>query len=108
VSAAGWAVAKEPGPLDRGPLAGPPGPTNGGDPGARVGVLWFDQAQSDQSPVLISLDRVAVQHKLADHSRRGVKPSRAQRPKRHRLLTHTTQLLKRQTMLSLNERHRWQ
>ena len=76
-------------------------------PGARVGVLRFDQAQADQSPVLIHpLDRVAVQLELADHGRWGVKPSRAQRGKRHRLLTSTTQLLKRQTMLSLNERHR--
>jgi hypothetical protein len=76
-------------------------------PGARVGVLRFDQAQSDQSPVLIHpLDRVAVQLQLADHGRWGVKPSRAQRRKRHRLLTSTPQLLKRQTMLSLNERHR--
>ena len=101
-SAAGWpaAVAKEPGPLDRGPLAMPPGPPMAATPGARIGVLWFDQAQSDQSPVLIhSLDRVALELELADHSRRGVKPSRAQRGKRHRLLTHTTQLLKRQTML---------
>ena len=76
-------------------------------PGARVGVLRFDQAQAEQSPVLIhSLDRVAVQLQLADHRRRGVKPSRAQRGKRQRLLTSITQLLKRQTMLSLNERHR--
>ena len=31
-------------------------------PGAHVGLLRFDQAQADQSPVLIhSLDRVAVQ-----------------------------------------------
>ena len=76
-------------------------------PGARVGVLRFDQSQADQSPVLIhSLDRVAVQLQLADHGRWGVKPSRAQRGKRHRLLTSMTQLLKRQTMLGLNERHR--
>ena len=76
-------------------------------PGVRVGVLRFDQAQADQSPVLIhSLDRVAVQLQLADHGRWGIKPSRTQRGKRHRLLTSTTQLLKRQTMLSLNERHR--
>ena len=76
-------------------------------PGARVGVLRFDQAQPDQSPVLIrSLDRVAVQLEFADHGRWGIKPSRAQRRKRHRPLTSTTQLLKRQTMLSLNERHR--
>ena len=76
-------------------------------PGVRVRVLGFDQAQADQSPVLIhSLDRVAVQLQLADHGRWGVKPSRAQRCERHRPLTSTTQLLKRQTMLSLNERHR--
>ena len=76
-------------------------------PGAGVGVLRFDQAQPDQSPVVIhSLDRVAVQLQFADHGRWGVKPSRTQRRKRHRLLTSTTQLLKRQTMLSLNERHR--
>ena len=85
----------------------PPGPPMGATPGARVAVLRFDQAQPDQAPVLIhSLDRVAVQLQLADHSRGGVKPSRAQRGKRHRLLPSTTQLLKRQTMLSLNERHR--
>jgi len=75
-------------------------------PGGRVDVLGFDQAQADQSPVLIhSLDRVAVQLQLADHGRWGVKPSRAQRGQRHRLLTSPTQLLKRQTMLILNERH---
>ena len=75
--------------------------------GARVGLLRFDQAQVDQLPVLIhSLDRVAVQLQLADHGRREVKPSRPQRGKRHRLRTSTTQLLKRQTMLRLNERHR--
>ena len=75
--------------------------------GARVGVLRFDQAQADQSPVLIhSIARVAVQLQLADHGRWGVKPSRAQRGERHRPLTSTTQLLKRQTMLSLNQRHR--
>ena len=63
--------------------------------------------EADQSPVLIHpLDRVAVQLELADHGRWGVQPSRAQRRKRHRPLTSTTQLLKRQTMLSLNERHR--
>jgi len=68
----------------------------GATPGARVAVLRFDQAQPDQAPVLIhSLDRVAVQLQLADHSRGGVKPSRAQRGKRHRLLPSTTQLLKR-------------
>ena len=76
-------------------------------PGSRVGVLRFDQSQADQSPVLIhSLDRVAVQLQLADHGRWAVKPSRAQRGKRHRLLTSMMQLLKRQTMLGLNERHR--
>ena len=76
-------------------------------PGVRVGGLRFDQAQADQSPVLIhSLDRVAVQLQLADHGRWGIKPSRTQRGKRHRLLTSTTQLLKRQTMLGLNERNR--
>jgi len=76
-------------------------------PGGRVGVLRFDQTQADQSPVLIhSLDRVPVQLQLADHGCWGVKPSRAQRGKRHGPLTSTTQLLKRQTMLSLNERHR--
>jgi hypothetical protein len=76
-------------------------------PGASVGVLRFDQAQAKQSPVLVhSLDRVAVQLQLADHGRWGVKPSRTQRDKRHRPLTSPTQLLKRQTMLSLNERHR--
>ena len=109
MSAAGWLgpVAKEPGPRDRGPLAMPPGPPTSATTGARVGVLRFDQAQADQSPVLIhSLDRVAVQLEFADHGRWGVKPSRAQRRERHRLLTSTTQLLKRQTMLSLNERHR--
>jgi len=75
-------------------------------PAVRVGVLGFDQAQADQSSVLIhSLDHVAVQLQLADHGSRGVKPSRTQRGKRHRLLTGTTQLLERQTMLSLNERH---
>lgn len=84
-----------------------PGPPTAATPGARVGVLGFDQAQADQSPVLIhSLNRVTVQLQLADHGRWGVKPSRAQRGKRHRLLTSTTQLLKCQTMLSLNERHR--
>jgi hypothetical protein len=42
------------------------------------GVLRFDQAQADQSPMLIhSLDRVAVQLQLADHDRWRVKPSRA-------------------------------
>ena len=76
-------------------------------PGARVAVLRFDQAQPNQSPVLVHpLDRVAVQLQLADHGRWGVKPSRAQRGKRHRPLTSTTQLLKGQTMLSLNEHHR--
>jgi hypothetical protein len=76
-------------------------------PAASVGVLRFDQAQAEQSPVLIhSLDRVAVQLQLADHGRWGVKPSRTQRGKRHRPLTSPTQLLERQTMLSLNERHR--
>jgi hypothetical protein len=85
----------------------PPRPPVAATPGARVGVLPFDQAQADESPVLIhSLYRVAVQLQLADHGRWGIKPSRAQRGKRHRLLTSTTQLLKRQTMLSLNERHR--
>ena len=75
-------------------------------PAVRVGVLGFDQAQADQSSVLMhSLDHVAVQLQLADHGSRGVKPSRTQRGKRHRLLTGTTQLLERQTMLSLNERH---
>ena len=39
-----------------------PGPPMAATPGARVVVLRFDQAQADQSPVLIhSLDRVAVQ-----------------------------------------------
>ena len=76
-------------------------------PGADGGVFWFDQARADQSSVLIhSLDRVAVHLQLADHGRWPVKPSRVQRGKRHRLLTSTTQLLKRQTMLSFNERHR--
>ena len=89
------------------PLSMPPGPPVAATPGARVGVLRFDQSQAEQSPVLIhSLDRVAVQLQLADHGRWGVKPSRAQRGKRHRLLTSITQLLKRQTMLGLNERHR--
>jgi hypothetical protein len=88
-------------------LSMPPGPPMAATRGARVSVLPFDQAQADQSPVLIHpLDRVAVQLQLADHGCWGVKPSRAQRGKRHRLLTSTTQLLKRQTMLSLNERHR--
>ena len=60
-------------------------------PAVRVGVLGFDQAQADQSSVLIhSLDHVAVQLQLADHGSRGVKPSRTQRRKRHRLLTGTT------------------
>ena len=46
-------------------------------PGFGVGVIRFDQAQADQSPMLIhSLDRVAVQLQLADHGRWGVKPSR--------------------------------
>jgi hypothetical protein len=68
-------------------------------PGARVGLLRFDQAQAGQPPMLIrSFDRVAVQLKLADHRRGGVKPSRAQRGKRHRLLTSTAQLLKGQTI----------
>jgi hypothetical protein len=75
-------------------------------PRVRVDVLRFDQAQADQSPVLIhALDRVTGQLQLADHSRWGVKPSRAQRGQGHRLLTSTTQQLKRQTMLGLNERH---
>ena len=75
-------------------------------PAVRLGVLGFDQAQADQSSVLIhSLDHVAVQLQLAGHGSRGVKPSRTQRGKRHRLLTGTAQLLERQTMLSLNERH---
>ena len=100
-------VAKERGLRDRGPLAMPPGPPMAATPGARVGVVRFDQAQPDQSPVLIdSLDRVEFQLEFADHGRWGVKPSPAQRGKRHRPLTSTTQLLKRQTMLSLNERHR--
>ena len=65
-------------------------------PAVRVGVLGFDQAQANQSSVLIhSLDRVAVQLQLADHHRWGVKPSRTQRGKRNRLLTGQTQLLKR-------------
>ena len=76
-------------------------------PAVGAGVLGFDQAQADQSSVLIhSLDHVAVQLQLADHGRWRVKPSRAQRGERHRLLTSPAQLLKRQTMLSLNERHR--
>jgi len=76
-------------------------------PGGYVGILRLDQAQADQSPMLRhSLDRVAVQLQLADHGRWRVKPGRAQRGKRHRLLTSTAQVLKRQTMLSLNERHR--
>ena len=88
-------------------LSMPPGPPMTPAPGGGVGVFRFDQAQADQSPVLIhSLDRVAVQLQLADHGRWGVKPSRAQRGERHRLLTGLTQLLKRQTMLSLNEHHR--
>ena len=86
-----------------GPLSMPPGPPIAATPGVHVGVLRFDQAQADQSPVLIHpLDRVAVQLQLADHGRWGIKPSRTQRGKRHRLLTSTTQLLKRQTMLGLN------
>ena len=81
--------------------------TNAGDPG-RPG--WRPRVRSgagaDQSSVLIhSLDHVAVQLQLADHGSRGVKPSRTQRGKRHRLLTGTTQLLERQTMLNLNQRH---
>jgi hypothetical protein len=91
----------------RPPLSMPPGPPTAATPGTRVGVLRFDQAQAEQSPVLIhALDCVAVRLQLADHGRWGVKPSRAQRGKRHRLLTSPTQLLKRQTMLSLDERHR--
>ena len=43
---------------------------------------------------------MAVQLQLTDHGRWGVKPSRAQRGQRQRLLTSITQLLKRQTMLS--------
>jgi hypothetical protein len=80
--------------------------TNDGDPGRPCRRHRFDQAQADQSPVLIhSLDRVAVQLELANHRRWRVKPSRAQRGERHRLLTSPTQLLKRQTMLILNKRH---
>jgi hypothetical protein len=91
----------------RASLSMPPRPPIAAAPGARVGVLRFDQAQADESPLLIhSLDRVTVQLQLADHGRWGIKPSRAQRGKRHRLLTSTTQLLKRQTMLPLNERNR--
>ena len=109
VSAAGWLRAGGEDAWTAGPrpLSMPPGPPMAATPGARVGVLRFDQAQADQSPVLIyPLDRVAVQLQLADHGRGGVKPSRAQRGKRHRPLTSTTQLRKRQTMLSLNERRR--
>jgi hypothetical protein len=85
----------------------PPGPPLAATPGARVGVVRLDQARAEQSPVLIhSFDRVAIQLQLADHGRWGVKPSRAQRGKRHRLLTGTPQPLKRQPMLSLNKRHR--
>lgn len=54
----------------------PPGPPMTATPAGRVGVLWFDQAQADPSSVLIhSLDRLAVQLRLADHGRCGVKPS---------------------------------
>ena len=75
-------------------------------PAVRVGVLGFDQAQANQSSVLIhSLDHVAVQLQLADDRSRGVEPSRTQRGKRHRLLTGTAQLLERHTMLILDERH---
>ncbi|MGZ6589431.1 MAG: hypothetical protein ACXVH3_31105 [Solirubrobacteraceae bacterium] len=61
----GWLrrVAKEPGAAwTAAALSMLPGPPMAATPGARVGVLRFDQAQADQSPVLIhSLDRVAVQ-----------------------------------------------
>src|SRR5437588_13069632 len=87
------------------PLSMPPGPPKA-TPRFRVGMLRFDQAQSDQPPVLIhALNRVTIELQFADHSRWGVKPSRAQRGKGHRLLTSTTKQLKRQAMLSLNERH---
>jgi hypothetical protein len=100
-------VAKQPGLVDRGSLPPPPGPQAAATPVARVGVIRFDQAQADQPPVpMHALDRVAVQLQLADHRRGGVKPTRAQRGERRRLLTSTTQLLDCQTMLSLNERHR--
>ncbi len=65
-TAAGWTAAT---------LSMPP-PPMAATPGAGVGVIRFDQAQADQSPVLIhSLDRVAVQLQLADHGRWGVKPA---------------------------------
>ena len=85
----------------------PPGPSTAATPGAGIGVLRFDQAQADQSSVLMhSLDHVAVQLQLADHCRWGVDPGRAQLGERHRPLTGATQLIERQTVLSLNERHR--
>ena len=63
--------------------------------GVGVGIMRFDQAQADQSSVLIhAFDCVAVELQLADHGRWRVKPSRAQPGKRHRLLTGATQLLK--------------
>jgi hypothetical protein len=99
-------VAHKPGLVDLRTAIDAAGTTNGGDPGRPGGVLGFDRAQADQSSVLIhSLDRVAVQLQLADNGCRGVNPSRAQRGKRDRLFTGTMQLLERQTMLSLNERH---
>ena len=63
---------RSPGWLDQRSLPMPPGPPMAATPGAGVGVVWFDQAQADQLPVLIhSLDRVAVQLQLADHRRLG-------------------------------------
>ena len=65
VSAAGSLVraAKEPGAAwTAAALSILPGPPMAATPGARVVVLRFDQAQADQSPVLIdALDRVAVE-----------------------------------------------
>jgi hypothetical protein len=76
-------------------------------PRVRVDVLQFDQAQADQSPVLIhALDRVTGQRSSLITAAGESSPSRAQRGQGHRLLTSTTQQLKRQTMLGLNERHR--
>ena len=65
VSAAGSLAraAKEPGVAwTAAALSILPGPPMAATPGARVVVLRFDQAQADQSPVLIhALDRVAVE-----------------------------------------------
>ncbi|MFL5863938.1 MAG: hypothetical protein ACJ780_24725 [Solirubrobacteraceae bacterium] len=63
-------MAWEPGLLDQRTVSVPPGPPMAAAPGVRVGGLGFDQAQADQSPVVIHpLNRVAVQLQLADHGR---------------------------------------